>query len=80
MPGHTQETPVQTAPDLRLGEAAGILKVHPETLRRWADEGKVPSVRTPGGERRFRREDIALVYADSPAVTAAEAPTEGPRR
>lgn len=58
-----------TTPELRLAEAAGILGVRPETLRRWADSGKVPSVRTPGGERRFRREDIALVYADSPAAT-----------
>lgn len=49
---------------LRLGEAAEILEVHPDTVRRWADQGKVPFVRTPGGERRFRREDLALVYGE----------------
>jgi len=53
-----------TTPALRLAEAASILGVRPETLRRWADTGKVPSVRTPGGERRFRREDIAAVYGE----------------
>lgn len=62
--GHTQKLRPKL---LRLGEGAEILGVHPETLRRWADSGKVPSVRTPGGERRFRREDIALVYGDQSA-------------
>ncbi len=37
---------------LRL-KAAEVLGVQPVTLRRWADEGRVPVVR-PGRERRFR--------------------------
>lgn len=48
-------------PKLRLAEAATMLGVHPETLRRWADEGKVAFARTPGGERRFAAEDIDAV-------------------
>jgi len=60
-----------TTPELRLAEAASILGVRPETLRRWADEGKVPFVRTPGGERRFRREDIALVYGNTATTGGA---------
>ncbi|HSS11653.1 MAG TPA: helix-turn-helix domain-containing protein [Acidimicrobiales bacterium] len=44
--------------DLPTSAAAKILGVHPDTLARWADEGKVPYWRTPGGQRRFRREDI----------------------
>ncbi len=40
---------------LRLGEAADYLGVHPTTLRRWADEGEVLCIRTPGGRRRFTR-------------------------
>lgn len=50
---------------LRLSEAAAVLGVHPDTLRRWADSGKVPSARTPGGERRFSRSDIEAVYTAS---------------
>ena len=50
---------------LRLSEAAALLGVHPDTLRRWADEGKVPVSRTPGGERRFIRADIDAVYSTS---------------
>lgn len=42
-----------------LGEAAGILGVHPSTVRHWADSGELASRRTPGGHRRFRRADLA---------------------
>ena len=49
------------AGSLRLGEAAALLGVSPITLRRWADDGKVASQRTPGGQRRFRREDLQAV-------------------
>lgn len=41
-----------------LGEAASILGVHPTTVRHWADSGDLPSQRTPGGHRRFRRQDL----------------------
>ncbi len=41
-----------------LGEAAEILGVHPSTVRHWADSGELPSHRTPGGHRRFRRRDL----------------------
>lgn len=41
-----------------LGEAAEILGVHPTTVRHWADDGDLPSQRTPGGHRRFRRRDL----------------------
>lgn len=41
-----------------LGEAASILGVHPTTVRHWADNGDLPSQRTPGGHRRFRRNDL----------------------
>jgi excisionase family DNA binding protein len=32
--------------------------VHPATVRNWADRGDLPSRRTPGGHRRFRRSDL----------------------
>jgi len=40
---------------ISLGEAATLLGVHPTTLRAWADQGEIPSQRTPGGHRRFQR-------------------------
>jgi excisionase family DNA binding protein len=45
---------------LSMAEASALLKVHPNTLRKWVDEGRVPSVRRPGGggQRRFEAEAI----------------------
>lgn len=41
-----------------LRHAADILGVHPATVRNWADKGDLPTRRTPGGHRRFRRSDL----------------------
>ncbi len=51
-----KEPPVTDWVSLR--EAATILGVHPATVRNWADRGDLPSRRTPGGHRRFRRSDL----------------------
>ena len=48
-----------SAPEwLTLGGAAAYLGVANGTLRRWADQGRVPAFYTPGGHRRFRRPDL----------------------
>jgi excisionase family DNA binding protein len=49
--------------DLPTSAAAALLGVHPDTLVRWADDGKIPFWLTPGGQRRFRREDIEALRA-----------------
>jgi len=41
-----------------LSEAAGLLGVHPSTVRSWADSGKLSVHRTAGGHRRFIRSEI----------------------
>ena len=43
---------------LSLREAAEMLGMHPATIRLWADRNELPSRRTNGGHRRFRRSDI----------------------
>jgi len=43
---------------LSLREASRRLGVHPTTLRRWADNGDIPVLLTPGHHRRFSIEDI----------------------
>jgi excisionase family DNA binding protein len=42
---------------LTLGQAAERLSVHRATLRRWADNGAIPVLLTPGGHRRFATSD-----------------------
>lgn len=46
-----------------LRQAAIRLGVHPTTLRRWADNGDVPVMLTPGGHRRFAVADLTR-FAD----------------
>lgn len=41
-------------------EVAGIFRVDPKTVTRWAAAGKMPSIRTEGGHRRFK---VAVVLA-----------------
>lgn len=43
---------------LSLRQAADMLGMHPATVRLWADRNELPSRRTNGGHRRFRRADI----------------------
>ena len=43
---------------LSLGPASQLLGIDPDTLRRWADEGRVPAWTTPGGHRRFDADSL----------------------
>jgi excisionase family DNA binding protein len=43
---------------LRRGEAAKRLGVHPNTLAGWIKRGWLTGVEMPGGETRFREEDV----------------------
>ena len=45
---------------LSLSEAASVLGVHPSTVRVWADQGRLPYLRTQGGHRRFRQQDLEI--------------------
>jgi hypothetical protein len=48
---------------LSLGPASRLIGVDPDTLRRWADEGRVEVSVTPGGHRRFDRRAIEGLVA-----------------
>ena len=43
---------------LTPAEAAHLFHVNPKTVTRWSKEGKLPSIRTIGGHRRFRADEI----------------------
>jgi len=51
--------PAGNEPDwLTLGQAAKYLGVAQSTIRKWSDQGRVPTFYTPGGHRRYRRRDL----------------------
>ncbi len=45
----------------KIGEAARILGVSVDTIRRWEAEGKIVGTRTPGGTRQFDPAEIDRV-------------------
>lgn len=61
---------------LTLGQAAERLGVHAATLRRWADQGDVPVMLTPGGHRRFNSDDIEALISSHQQGTQTAAPAQ----
>jgi molybdopterin-binding protein len=60
--------------EYRIGEAAAMLGVRVETLRRWERDGKVAVTRTPGGQRTVPASEVARLLAERrerPRVTSA---------
>jgi excisionase family DNA binding protein len=50
---------------LTVREVARLLHVHPNTLRRWSNDGRLKSYRIAArGDRRFKREEIARFLAE----------------
>lgn len=43
------------------GEVAKMLRIHPKTVSRWAQRYGL-GIKTLGGHRRFRKEDIAKMF------------------
>ena len=62
-----------------LAVASQLLGVNKATLRQWADRGVLRTFRTPGGHRRFARQDL-LRLAGKPAMPATDGahPALGP--
>ena len=63
----------------RIGQAADLLGVSTDTLRRWADAGRLATTRTPGGRRVVDGAALAelartlAVEADPGAIVSASA-------
>ena len=49
---------------LTPGEVASLFRVDPKTVTRWASAGRIGSIRTPGGHRRFRESEVRGLLAD----------------
>lgn len=62
--------------DLSVRDVVELLSVHPDTVVRWANDGALPCLRTPGKHRRFRRSDIEQFIAAQSAPLAPAEPTD----
>jgi excisionase family DNA binding protein len=52
------EAPMAQNELLTPAEVAAMFRVNPKTVTRWARAGKISAVRTLGGHRRFRADEI----------------------
>jgi molybdopterin-binding protein len=63
------------AADVRLRDAAELLGVSPDTVRRWIDAGRLEARRTRGGQRRIDGAALARLAASGagarPATTGS---------
>ncbi|MFC9787298.1 MULTISPECIES: BldC family transcriptional regulator [Rhodococcus] len=56
---------------LTPGQVAALFHVDPKTVTRWAHAGRLGSLRTPGGHRRFRESEVmALLSSLTTEATA----------
>ena len=61
---------------LTTSEAALMAGVGTTSVKRWAEEGRLPCVKTAGGHRRFRRSDLQAVLASlNPNTTVVGSPS-----
>jgi excisionase family DNA binding protein len=61
VPAITRSSRAAGEAPLSLGPASRLLGVDPDTLRRWADEGRIEAFTTAGGHRRFHRATVERI-------------------
>lgn len=65
---------------LTPGEVASLFRVDPKTVTRWAAAGRINSIRTPGGHRRFRESEIRDLLRSDSSSPANDAAAPAPRQ
>jgi excisionase family DNA binding protein len=58
---------------LTPAEVAALFRVDPKTVTRWAKAGKLTSIRTLGGHRRFRASEVHGLLASHGPLRGPEA-------
>lgn len=64
---------------LTPGEVATLFRVDPKTVTRWAAAGRIGSIRTPGGHRRFRESEVRALLDGTASVAGAVIPEQPAR-
>ncbi len=62
----TNRTSLSQGALLTPGEVAVLFRVDPKTVTRWAQAGKLSTVRTLGGHRRFHEDEVRHLLGDVP--------------
>lgn len=78
LPLHHQamSTTINTPPAPKFVSGAAIKKnyqVSTQSLHRWAEEGKMRVIKTPGGARRYSSTDVANIFRQSTSTTNNDA-------
>jgi molybdopterin-binding protein len=66
-------------PTFTVGEAAELLGVSPDTVRRWVDSGQLEAARTAGGRRRLDGKTLARFSTERAAIPPATPVAESAR-
>ncbi len=56
---------METKQSFSTSEVARFCHVTPDTIRKWAEAGRIGVFKTPGGHRRIRREDLVRFLRDN---------------
>ena len=59
MPARTPDAEALLTP----AEVAALFRVDPKTVTRWAKAGKLTSIRTLGGHRRYREAEVRALLS-----------------
>ncbi len=62
---------------LTPAEVASLFRVDPKTVTRWAKAGKLTSIRTLGGHRRYRESEVRALLAGMPSQRSDRPRSDG---
>ena len=68
MAAHSTETEKLLTP----AEVAALFRVDPKTVTRWAKAGKLSSIRTLGGHRRYREAEVRDLLSGIPSQRVSD--------
>ncbi len=60
-------------------EVARFCHVTPDTVRKWAEAGRIPVFKTPGGHRRIRRDDLVQFLRENGIPLGEDLRADGTR-
>ena len=70
---------LEVAGGIRIGQAAELLRVSPDTVRRLVDGGQIKTVRSAGGQRQIDGAALAAYMAAQPRADLPSVVTESAR-